>query len=685
MGVNLLGIRGSRLWLRRFLIADSTRLLKFHRFHQCASFSMVIQGKMMKGHTRQPTGRVDGGAARPPRTGWAATVLLSLWIGLLAGFVDLGLVVLKNRFNGDGFYHLSDHFRWLIPASCGILMLLPGAALALIAWIRRAGVRLGVVVGLLSFVGYLDACSRLPLEGWSSLLFSGGLAVQSARSVGARPEAFLRMVRFTSPMLIGALGVVMVLSLGGRAWSEYRAVSSLPRPPTDAGNVLLIVWDTVRTDNLSLHGYGRRTTPNLERLAGRGVRFDNAFATAPWTLPSHSSLFTGRWPHQLTAGWRSPLDETHRTLAEYLATSGYDTAGFVANLDYCSRETGLSRGFAHYEDYPITPSDILTRYIGIGRRLDVLTPASVINRLLKRYLGDKYDVIPRSKEHAKDAASVDGAFLEWLSWQRTRDRPFFAFLNFNDAHSPYEVPDRSIPGFGLRPISYLDRLTLQSWDSLDKANVSKSHVQMAIDVYDDSIFYLDLRLGALLEELGRRGLVDDTLVIVASDHGEHLGDHGLFFHGCSLYRQLVGVPLVMACPKRLPAGRVVADCVSLRDIPATIVDVLGLAGKSPFPGRSLARLWNGNEQVGTRSGEPLLMETDKPIGSTNQGREPVARGPMKSLIAEGMHYIRRGDGLEELYLLKSDPHEQDNLANFGFVSEPLRRFRTVLGAIFKKR
>jgi hypothetical protein len=93
-----------------------------------------------------------------------------------------------------------------------------------------------------------------------------------------------------------------------------------------------------------VHAYRRRTSPNLERLASRGTRFDQAFATAPWTLPSHSSLFTGRWPHELTADWQSPLDRTHPTLAEYLAGHGYDTAGFVANLDYCSRETGLSRG-----------------------------------------------------------------------------------------------------------------------------------------------------------------------------------------------------------------------------------------------------------------------------------------------------------------------------------------------------
>ena len=122
-------------------------------------------------------------------------------------------------------------------------------------------------------------------------------------------------------------------------------------PPANSPNVLLIVLDTVRADHLSLYGYERPTTPNLERLAKRGIRFDNARATAPWTLPSHASMFTGHWPHELGAKWMTPLRGNLPTLAEYLGAHGYATAGFVANVVYCSQETGLARGFTHYEDY----------------------------------------------------------------------------------------------------------------------------------------------------------------------------------------------------------------------------------------------------------------------------------------------------------------------------------------------
>jgi arylsulfatase A-like enzyme len=225
---------------------------------------------------------------------------------------------------------------------------------------------------------------------------------------------------------------------------------------------------------------------------------------------------------------------------------------------------------------------------------------------------------------------------------------------------------------------------LKGWGTLEKMKLSAVHVQMAIDVYDDSIYYLDRRLGILLEELKVRGVLDDTLIIVASDHGEHLGDHSLFFHGCSLYRQLVGVPLVIVDPQRVPAGRTIALPVSLRDIPATIVDLLGLAQGAPFPGRSLAPLWAGREPADVAPAEPLLMSTSKPPRLTNQGREPAAKGPMNALVAEGMHYIRSADELEELYLLKSDPEEAFNLAADAFAREPLKRFRTSLKAIREK-
>jgi arylsulfatase A-like enzyme len=387
-------------------------------------------------------------------------------------------------------------------------------------------------------------------------------------------------------------------------WSEHRQNASLPPALPGARNVLLIVWDTVRAANTSLYGYRRATTPNLEQLASRGVRFDLAFSSSSWTLPSHAGMFTGRWPHELRVDWKVPMRDGVPTLAGYLASRGYDTAGFVANLDYCAVETGLARGFAHYEDYPLSLFDAFTRGVAIGRRIDVPSSASALESFVEDRTGCWYDVLPRSREHEKSAAAINKAFLRWLRRRPADARPFFAFLNYNDAHTPYEVPDPSIPGFGLRPSTASHRRVLRAFTGVDKWNLSVEDVQMANDVYDDSIFYMDRQLGLLIDELDRGGMLAKTLVIVASDHGEHLGDHGLFFHGGSLYRQLVQVPLLMVGHERLPAGRTVAEPVSLCELPATVVDLLGLGPESTCSAwgriiRSRADRWpvTGNPEV----------------------------------------------------------------------------------------
>jgi arylsulfatase A-like enzyme len=638
--------------------------------------------------TADPPPSTAPGATGDPRherpSPWTL-LLVSVWVGLTAGFLDLGFMILKKHLiDGGGFYHLGVGFPWIIPAGVAGLVLLPGAALALVARLRATRLPLALAVALLSFVAALNLCALLPLEAWSSLLLSGGVAVQAARLVRRRPGGFLRCVRLTCPVLAGAVVLLAAATSGLRAWSEYRAAATLPPPPSAPRNVLLVVWDTVRARNLSLYGHGRKTTPNLERLAARGVHFRHAFATASWTLPSHASLFTGRWPHELSVGWKTALDDTQPTIADRLRSLGYDTAGFIANLDYCGHETGLARGFTHYEDYPLTAWEVFSRYIGLGRRIDQITLAMIADILSGGRLGGARPIIPLSREHAKGAADIDRSFLDWLAWQRPRRRPFFAFLNFNDAHTPYKVPDDGAEGFGIRPSKWHERLVLHQWNTLDKTTLPFHDVQMANDLYDDAIAYMDRRLGILLDELDRRGVLDETLVIVTSDHGEHLGDHLLFFHGCSLYRQAVEVPLVIVDPRLVPPGHVVDAPVSLREVPATIVGLLGLDQAAAFPGQSLARFWAEGERAPPAS-EPLLMETDKPNLLTNQGREPAAKGPMKAVIAGGMHYIRSGDGSEELYSLAQDPEERSNVAGLAAAGQSLEGFRAALRSMLRRR
>ncbi len=188
---------------------------------------------------------------------------------------------------------------------------------------------------------------------------------------------------------------------------------------------MLIVLDTVRAASTSLHGYELPTTPALERLAREGVMFPRAIAPAPWTLPSHASMFTGRWPHTLSTGPWSPLDATYPTLAEYLRDRGYETAGFVANREYCGHEFGLSRGFVHYEDYRSTPGQAAL-YTSPGH--------TAMQKLPLVQALQTYDNLGR-----KSAEQLTADFLRWQG-RRAGDAPFFAFLNYWDAHDPYTPP-----------------------------------------------------------------------------------------------------------------------------------------------------------------------------------------------------------------------------------------------------
>ena len=156
--------------------------------------------------------------------------------------------------------------------------------------------------------------------------------------------------------LVGVLGVLAAASSGREAFREYRAVGGLPQAPPRARNVVLIVWDTVRSYSLGLlRVWPGRPPPTWREWARRGVEYHYAMAPAPWTYPSHSCFFTGQWPLKINTQWKMKLDTPDPTLAEYLASRGYQTAGFVANTNCCTYESGLERGFLHYEDYSMAP------------------------------------------------------------------------------------------------------------------------------------------------------------------------------------------------------------------------------------------------------------------------------------------------------------------------------------------
>ena len=180
---------------------------------------------------------------------------------------------------------------------------------------------------------------------------------------------------------------------------------------------------------------------------------------------------------------------------------------------------------------------------------------------------------------------------------------------------------------------------------------------MAIDGYDDGIAYLDDQLGRLFAALDSRGLLDNTLIVITSDHGELHGEHSVYGHGSHLYRQVVDVPLLVVGPGRVPRGTTVAQPVSLRDLPSTVVDLLGFDGLSPFPGRSLARCW----APGPAQPAPMTSFCS-PKPPTSSAKTPASSTRARSLLHRGKVYVRNKDGSEELYDQTLDPAESRNLA-----------------------
>lgn len=532
---------------------------------------------------------------------------LLLGAGLVTGLAE-GAILTFRRF----VQHLSvwapADVLWMAPLVY-LVAAIPLAALAALAvrlaprhctWARLAGVTgfLGAtVISAVLFGGVLH---------WSAhLLLAAGVGFQCSRH-----SAPLAWVGRRLPPLAAIVVLVAIGFVAGEQWRGRQAARLAAGHPGRGPNVLLIIWDTVRAESLSLYGYSRPTTPATLRRAATGVTFEQAMSTAPWTLGSHAGMFTGLHTQELSVGWREPLRTTAPTLAEELAARGYRTGGFVANLVAASRESGLARGFARYEDFPFTVGTAV-RSTMLGQRLDRWGP--FFRGGMRKY------------EPLRAAAITDN----FLAWEGGATGPWFAFLNYFDAHDPYYPPP-----------DYRSRFS--------------GPVRM-IDKYDGAIELLDQELARLLDALAQRGVLDSTIVLLSSDHGELFGEHGLYQHGNSLYSQVLHVPLVIWAPGRVPAGLRVRREVSLRDLPATVFDLAFPGEPHPFPGASLARTWRDS------AAPPDTIVAGVPKGVNTPPDEPVTRGNMSAVFRGGVHYILNGDGEPELFDRRADPAEERNL------------------------
>jgi arylsulfatase A-like enzyme len=624
-------------------------------------------------------------------TGFISMLLLSAWCGLIAGLLEAGTIAVRKQvFDPNPLFRMSRHYVWLIPLSnvCVFLTLGLFGGIFVLAWPRR---------GRWLFTRGLCALTLLPallvafpqIYGMAWIAVALGVAAQLVPRLERNGWILRRFVVMSLPAAIALLVIPEAMYWVSDGIKE-RDENARPLPPPGSPNVLVIVMDSVAAGHLGLHGYSRATSTTLAELAERGVRFDSARAACSWTLPSHATMFTGRWLHELSVGWLTPLDHTHTTLAEFLGDRGYATAGFVGNTWYCAADSGLARGFVHYQDYILPGLTAFKMAVLVSRAMeglqvivyfaeDWLESAGLLHHLERLWRSLASD--------RKGAAVINRALLDWLSQRGQPNRPFFAFLNYFDAHYPYQLSPGRPHRYGVEPADDHQRLLINHWWDLDKSTLSPKGVAFAVDAYDDCIADLDEQVGKLVDELERRGILDETWLIITSDHGESFGEHeGVFCHGTSLYETELHVPLVVVPPGGRAEKRVVRETVSLRDLAATVVELSGLGDKTPFPGVSLARFWKPPSQrapLQLSSASPALAEVVpvNPLKKNSRG-VPQQLPPLGAVKEAEWSYIRQDLGdREELFNLRADRKEGHNLAGEPAYRATLQEMRKALSRL----
>jgi arylsulfatase A-like enzyme len=543
---------------------------------------------------------------------------------------------------------------WYAPVTAaGFLVGVGVILIALDRLARRAGLLqlalpLFVVIGVYSFVRTL----RLGVAAVAAVALAVGVAVAVSRLLARRPRALTHGATRFAIWGTAALALYAVAVPTARRVAERRALSTLPAPPADAPNVVLLVLDAVRQRDMSLHGYERETTPNLTSFARQGLVFERAFATSPWSLPSHASMLSGRYPNEMTAGHRQPLDDTHLLLSEFLGRHGYATGGFVGNLSFLQPDFGLARGFITYDSRPpVTVPTLASTWWLAGTLL----------RSVWAWSGIRQSIPRRPAEHVKEK------LLDWVD--RRGDRPFFAFVNFFDAHSPYLPPAPFDTAFGR---------TGRYWTSqVPRAYTPRDLEQMRAG-YDGGIRYMDEQLQQLIAGLSDRGVLARTIFIVTSDHGEEFGerDPSVVEHSLTLHTSSTLIPFVLVYPPAVPAGARLRQAVSLRDIPATVVELAKIPGENPFPGVPVARYADPSPPPAT----PRAMSVEHHV----RGKLPAWTandGDLFGVVDGDHHYFIDATGQEHLFDLANDIDERVDLAQRPETAAERARLRALLDSL----
>lgn len=540
--------------------------------------------------------------------------LICLWCGAFAGFIER-----KCHHYFPTLLGLDD-LRYAAITDLIVFALLIVPLLVLVPLRRRINLP-AVAVFLCAGVLALDALTlAFPAPGRALVLSAAALAIAALLTwIFLRFEnAFVIFGKFSGAIFILYLSIYLIAQPLWAAHVHKREIrAGQMAAPAGAPNVVLIIVDALRADHLSTYGYPRQTSPNLTQLASKSVVFENAIAPSSWTLPSHASMLTGRYPTEHQAGednWR--LDGRFPTLGEAFEKHGYRTAALSGNFLLFNTRVGFGRGFQHFEDGSLLEKMTETN---LGRRIH--------NRLAAAHLIDN---VP-GRQNAK---AISNNALKWIS---SDSRPFFVTINFFDVHEPFMPPAADFHLYSSEP------RPLNQYDWPPDIELPPGQMQQLVDAYDGSITYVDRQLAAFLNQLETRGVLKDTIVAITSDHGQEFGEHNFMFHGRGLYWELIHAPLIIYAPGRAPAGIRISIPVELQSLPSTLLNLAGFEHQQ-FPSAPLTTLWT----------DPKAQQNwSYPISQLahlgESPRFPSYYGAMQSVVTPKWHYIEGGKLGGELY------------------------------------
>ena len=476
--------------------------------------------------------------------------------------------------------------------------------------------------------------------------------------VGFRRFRIILAVATLPALLVAGLTLAAMARtpfVGAGAFRLPEAAGRQGHGSADRPNILLVMMDTVRADRLSCYGYERETMPELARFASQAIRYERVVPNGIWTAPSHASLFTGLAvrSHGMDHD-HMHLDQGFDTLAELLSQAGYQTA-CISNNPYVSAEFNMTQGF------------------------DVELSALAMRRLGKSFAGawgDWLGLAPVLPWLEKDlgAALNNYLFARWADRSREPGKPFFVFLNYMEGHLPYLAPrearcrflDRAqvARSYRLRRRAYgnLVNLLTAHYNFLDSACLSAEDRAVLAGQYDACLYYLDRRLGELLQAIERRGLRERTIVVFVSDHGEALGEHAQWAHELGVYDTLLHVPLLIR-DGRSPDGRRVTRPVQLSDLFPTILRWAGVQNPAAAgsPSRDLMAEAPADRTI---VGEQIVANEHRLrwAGRRDPGfdRQRFLR-QLRAVVGPRYKYIWSSDGRDELYDLQQDAGELHNL------------------------